>query len=80
MGRLSPKVLTLSNPSRLVFDFPNTTLDDSLQKLLVKNSGELPSKQPLVSKVRFSNFNDNPATVRIILDLNGPTDYQTFNY
>lgn len=76
-GTLSPKVLTLSNPSRLVFDFPNTTLDDSLQKLLVKNSGELPSKQPLVSKVRFSNFNDNPATVRIILDLNAPTEYQT---
>ncbi|WP_235549899.1 N-acetylmuramoyl-L-alanine amidase family protein [Paenibacillus sp. Soil766] len=75
-GVLSPKVLTLSNPSRLVFDFPNTILDDSLKKLLIKNSGELPSKQPLVSKVRFSNFNDNPATVRIILDLNGPTEYQ----
>ncbi|OAS14000.1 N-acetylmuramoyl-L-alanine amidase family protein [Paenibacillus oryzisoli] len=76
-GTISPKVLTLSNPSRLVFDFPNTILDESLQKLLVKNSGELPSKQPLVSKVRFSNFNDNPATVRIILDLNAPTEYQT---
>lgn len=75
-GTLSPKVLTLANPSRLVFDFPNTTLDDSLQKLLVKNSGELPSKQPLVSKVRFSNFNDNPATVRIILDLTSQVDYQ----
>lgn len=75
-GSLKPEVLTLSNPSRLVFDFPNTTLDDSFKKLLVKNSGELPSKQPLVSKVRFSNFSDNPATVRIILDLNGPIDYQ----
>ncbi|OCT14160.1 hypothetical protein A8709_25290 [Paenibacillus pectinilyticus] len=75
-GPLEPKVLTLSNPSRLVFDFPNTTLDDSLKKLLVKNSGELPSKQTRVSKVRFSNFNANPATVRIILDLNTPTDYQ----
>ncbi|MDR6549558.1 N-acetylmuramoyl-L-alanine amidase family protein [Paenibacillus qinlingensis] len=75
-GTLTPNVLNLSNPSRMVFDFPNTTLDESLQKLLVKNAGELPSKQPLVSKVRFSNFNDNPATVRIILDLNGPAGYQ----
>jgi N-acetylmuramoyl-L-alanine amidase len=71
-----PKVLNLSSPARLVFDFPNTVLDASLQKLLVKNAGELPSKQPLISKVRFSNFNDNPATVRVILDLNAPTDYQ----
>lgn len=75
-GTLTPKVLFLKDPARLVFDFPDTVLDDSLQKLLVKNAGELPSKQPLISKVRFSNFNDNPATVRIILDLNSPTDYQ----
>ncbi|WNR42366.1 N-acetylmuramoyl-L-alanine amidase family protein [Paenibacillus roseipurpureus] len=75
-GTLTPKVLTLTNPSRLVFDFPNTTLDEPLRKLLVKNLGELPSKQPQVTKVRFSNYSDDPATVRIILDLNGPMDYQ----
>jgi N-acetylmuramoyl-L-alanine amidase len=75
-GSLVPKMMKLSNPNRIVFDFPNTTLDDSLRKLLVNNAGELPSKHPLVQKVRFSNFTDNPATVRIILDLKGTADYQ----
>ncbi|WP_175532284.1 N-acetylmuramoyl-L-alanine amidase family protein [Paenibacillus sp. yr247] len=74
-GSLVPTIMKLSNPNRIVFDFPNTTLDDSLQKLLVNNAGELPSKHPLVQKVRFSNFTDNPATVRIILDLKGTADY-----
>ncbi|OPH47103.1 hypothetical protein BC351_11360 [Paenibacillus ferrarius] len=76
-GALTPTVLKLSNPNRIVFDFPNTKLDESLQKLLVNNSGELPSKHPLVQKVRFSNFADNPATVRIILDLKAPADYKS---
>lgn len=75
-GTLVPRMMKLSNPNRIVFDFPNTTLDDSLQKLLVKNAGELPSKHPLVEKIRFSNFADNPATVRIILDLKGTADYR----
>ncbi|KRF10731.1 hypothetical protein ASG93_17510 [Paenibacillus sp. Soil787] len=75
-GSLVPTMMKLSNPNRIVFDFPNTSLDPSLQKLLVNNAGELPSKHPLVEKVRFSNFSDNPATVRIILDLKGSADYR----
>ncbi|WP_173184672.1 N-acetylmuramoyl-L-alanine amidase family protein [Paenibacillus alginolyticus] len=75
-GSLVPTMMKLANPNRIVFDFPNTSLDPSLQKLLVNNAGELPSKHPLVEKVRFSNFSDNPATVRIILDLKGSADYR----
>lgn len=73
-GTLTPRTLKLANPNRIVFDFPNTTLDEPLKKLLVKNAGELPSKHPLVEKIRFSNFNDNPATVRVILDIKGSAD------
>ncbi|UKS30534.1 N-acetylmuramoyl-L-alanine amidase family protein [Paenibacillus sp. HWE-109] len=76
-GTLAPIMMKLANPNRLVFDFPNTKLDESLQKLLVNNAGELPSKHALVQKIRFSNFADNPATVRIILDLKGAADYKT---
>jgi len=77
-GTLQPTVMKLSNPTRIVFDFPNMVLDDSFQKLLVKNAGELPSKHPLVQKVRFSNYSDSPATVRVILDLkDGGADYRT---
>ncbi|MGG1550566.1 N-acetylmuramoyl-L-alanine amidase [Paenibacillus ferrarius] len=76
-GKLVPSVLKLSNPDRIVFDFPNTVLNDTLQKALVKNTGELPSKHPLVEKIRYSNFSSNPATVRIILDLKSTAYYQT---
>ncbi|MEW9698914.1 N-acetylmuramoyl-L-alanine amidase [Paenibacillus sp. SI8] len=75
-GSLAPTMLKLVNPNRIVFDFPNTELDESLAKLLNNNAGELPSKHPLVQKVRFSNFSDNPATVRIILDLKETADYR----
>ncbi|WP_274468167.1 MULTISPECIES: N-acetylmuramoyl-L-alanine amidase family protein [unclassified Paenibacillus] len=75
-GTLTPKTMKLSNPNRIVFDFPNTTLDEPLKKLLVKNAGELPSNHPLVDKIRFSNFNDNPATVRVILDTKGSADFK----
>jgi len=75
-GVLLPKPLKLTNPARIVFDLPYTTLDDSLKKLMNNNNGELPSKHPFVEKVRFSNFADNPATVRIILDLKQPADYR----
>ncbi|WP_161412057.1 N-acetylmuramoyl-L-alanine amidase family protein [Paenibacillus silvestris] len=73
-GSLVPTTMKLANPNRIVLDFPNTVLDEPLKKLLVKNAGELSSKNPLVEKVRFSNFNDNPATVRIILDLKSTAD------
>lgn len=75
-GSLVPTALKLANPNRIVFDFPNTTLDEPLKKLLVKNAGELPSNHPLIEKVRFSNFNDNPATVRVILDIKGSADFK----
>ncbi|MBD0380517.1 N-acetylmuramoyl-L-alanine amidase [Paenibacillus sp. WST5] len=75
-GTLAPTMMKLANPNRIVFDFPNTTLDDSLRKLLVNNTGELPSKHPLVQKIRFSNFSDNPSTVRVIMDLKSTADYR----
>lgn len=73
-GSLVPTTMKLANPNRIVLDFPDTVLDEPLKKLLVKNAGELSSKNSLVEKVRFSNFNDNPATVRIILDLKSTAD------
>ncbi|MCD1260296.1 N-acetylmuramoyl-L-alanine amidase [Paenibacillus athensensis] len=75
-GELLPQPLKLTNPSRIVFDLPYTNLDDSLKMLMKNNNGELPSQHPYVEKVRFSNFSDNPATVRIILDMKQPADYR----
>ena len=73
-GAEKPRTLKLSNPDRLVLDFPGTTLDSSLAKLLNGKVGELPSRHPLVQKIRFSNFSNEPPTVRVILDMKQAAD------
>jgi N-acetylmuramoyl-L-alanine amidase len=75
-GEIKPVINKLSSPNRIVFDFPNTALDEPLKKLLVGTSGELASTHPLIQKIRFSDFNKNPATVRVILDLKDQADYK----
>jgi N-acetylmuramoyl-L-alanine amidase len=75
-GEIKPSVFKLSDPNRIVFDLPYTTLDESLVKQLVGNTGVLPSKHPLVEKIRFSNYANEPATVRIILDMKEKADYK----
>jgi N-acetylmuramoyl-L-alanine amidase len=74
-GSVKPKAFKLSNPDRIVFDLPNTTLDEPLTKLMVGGIGELPSMHPAVGKVRFSNFSNSPATVRVILDMKAKADF-----
>ncbi|MNH99681.1 N-acetylmuramoyl-L-alanine amidase AmiC precursor [compost metagenome] len=75
-GEIKPTVFKLANPSRIVFDLPNMTLDESLKKLLVGTTGEVKSTHPLVEKIRFSNYSTDPYTVRIILDLKESADYK----
>ena len=75
-GVLKPVINKLSGPNRIVFDFPNTKLDAPLKNSLIGTSGEIKSTHPLVEKIRFSEFNNNPATVRVILDLKGQADYK----
>ncbi|UJF36119.1 N-acetylmuramoyl-L-alanine amidase family protein [Paenibacillus hexagrammi] len=75
-GELKPTVIKLSDPGRIVFDFPGTVLDDALAKKMVNNIGEIASKHPKVAKIRYSKFSDDPQTVRVILDLKGIADYR----
>lgn len=74
-GELKPTMMKLTNPNRLVFDFPNSTLESSLLPLLSKGIGEFSSTHPNVKKIRFSNFSDDPMTVRVTLDLIEPASY-----
>jgi N-acetylmuramoyl-L-alanine amidase len=75
-GAVKPTMIKLQNPDRIVFDLPNTALDENLTKKLIATSGELPSVHPLIQKIRYSNYNNAPPTVRIILDLKEKADYQ----
>ncbi len=64
-----PNVFKLTGPDRIVIDLPGTELNEALASKLVANVGEIPSLHPMVEKVRFSNFNNDPSTVRITLDM-----------
>ncbi|SEB62405.1 N-acetylmuramoyl-L-alanine amidase family protein [Paenibacillus sp. GP183] len=75
-GILKPTMLKLENPDRIVFDLPYSALGDNLTKKLTGTQGELPSNHPLIQKIRFSNYNSVPSTVRIILDLKEKADFE----
>jgi N-acetylmuramoyl-L-alanine amidase len=75
-GNLKPAMQKLYNPDRIVFDLPNAALDENLMKMLAAAKGELPSSHPLIQKIRFSNYDNAPTTVRITLDLKEKADYQ----
>jgi N-acetylmuramoyl-L-alanine amidase len=75
-GILKPTMLKLENPDRIVFDLPYSALGENLTKKLTATQGELPSNHPLIQKIRFSNYNNAPSTVRIILDLKEKADFE----
>ncbi|PZE20938.1 N-acetylmuramoyl-L-alanine amidase family protein [Paenibacillus xerothermodurans] len=68
-GELKPKVFTMTGPHRIVIDIPNVVLDPSLYKDAATKSGDTVSNNVYVGHVRYSLFNINPHTVRIVLDM-----------
>ncbi|TDG00174.1 N-acetylmuramoyl-L-alanine amidase family protein [Paenibacillus piri] len=73
-GELKPNVFPLRAPERIVVDIPNAVLDPSLYKNEAAKSGETVSNNVYVTNVRYSLFNTNPSTVRIVLDMKEPVD------
>ena len=65
-GAITPRVETLSSPSRLVVDLPNTALATSVTRIHVGNSG--------VTGVRIGT--DSSATTRVVVDLERPLKYE----
>lgn len=59
------KAFRLSNPSRIVFDFPNTTTLLGFQSAVAKGQ--------YVTSIRTSQF--EPTTSRLVLDTDGQADY-----
>ncbi|GIO30990.1 MULTISPECIES: N-acetylmuramoyl-L-alanine amidase family protein [Paenibacillus] len=79
-----PKVndFKMSGPDRIVIDFENADFSDTFgsSSLDQHKTGSLDvSGYPDVSKVRYSLFNDNPSTVRIVIDLNDAKSYKLTN-
>jgi type IV pilus assembly protein PilQ len=65
-GAITPRVETLSSPSRLVVDLPNTALATSVTRIHVGNNG--------VTGVRIGT--DASATTRVVVDLERPLKYE----
>lgn len=79
-GNASANVSTLSNPDRIVIDLTNTKFSDNFSSnnnfYDVSQNGQFTvTGYPDVKSVRYSLFNDNPMTVRIVLDLNYAKNY-----
>lgn len=73
-GELKPVTFTLNDPERIVIDIPNAVLDPSLYTNKATKSGETVSDSVYVSKVRYSQYNVNPHSVRVVLDMKQPVD------
>jgi type IV pilus secretin PilQ/predicted competence protein len=71
-GPLTPKVLTLKSPERLVIDLPNTVPQT--------HSRNIPVHAADLNMVRMAQFQDQPPTTRVVLDLKAPQDFQLASF
>lgn len=81
-GTLEPVVTTLTNPDRLVFDFPNASFAANFTPALPTDPAIGPvgefqvTGHEALQKVRYSQFSSAPQTVRLVLDLNQSWSYE----
>lgn len=77
---VTPSVFKIDNPNRIVVDLPNTVFASTFGSNQYLDSGYSGyfdvNEYPDVAKVRYSLFNNNPSTVRVVIDLNGAKDYK----
>ncbi|GIP32455.1 hypothetical protein J2TS4_16650 [Paenibacillus sp. J2TS4] len=68
---------SLISPSRLVIDVPNYRLGQALSSDPDMNGGTIEVEDhPMVSKIRYALFSDNPYTVRVVVDLKSKASYK----
>ena len=67
-GLLSPKILMLKSPDRLVIDLANAVPESRVR--------DIPVHAVDLNMVRMAQFKSDPPTTRVVLDLNGPQDFQ----
>lgn len=71
---MNPVITTLKNPERIVMDFPATNLGEMENKPAAGSMASLDtSGSPNIKDIRYSLYNNNPAQVRIVIELNNAT-------
>ncbi|MFD3258926.1 N-acetylmuramoyl-L-alanine amidase [Paenibacillus lentus] len=80
---VAPDVFKLTDPNRIVIDIPNSRFDDSFSNnhsLDAYQTGYMDiNDYPDVSKIRYSQFSDQPSTIRVVMDLAGARNYSLLN-
>lgn len=75
--QVTPQITRLSNPDRIVIDLPNTTFGDIGSTLQQGTMGKLDvSGIANVTEVRYALFKNDPAQVRVVIELNNLSDVQ----
>ena len=64
---LIPTIQSLSDPPRLVIDFPNTRIDTRQKRISVQANQ--------ISTLRADQFQENPPVARVVVDLLAPRSY-----
>ena len=67
-GTLTPKTLTLRSPERLVIDLPNAVPESRPHNIPVHAAD--------VNMVRMSQYQTEPPTTRVVLDLKAPQNFE----
>ncbi|WP_263560582.1 GH25 family lysozyme [Paenibacillus polymyxa] len=82
-GKVSPKVTTLTQPDRIVIDIPDSKFGEEFPaSQSINNGGQgsfLVTEDLDASKVRYSMFSTNPASARIVVDLDHSTPFHLIN-
>ncbi|SEM77729.1 N-acetylmuramoyl-L-alanine amidase [Paenibacillus sp. OV219] len=69
----------LHSPERIVIDLPNMNFapgfTPGFTSIAAKLGEILIDSHPTLKKIRFSYYSDKPSTVRVVLDLSAPTNY-----
>nr|WP_258166408.1 N-acetylmuramoyl-L-alanine amidase family protein [Paenibacillus sp. PCH8] len=74
---ITPKITRLKNPDRIVVDLPNTTFGDTGPTIQQGNMGKLDvSGIANITEVRYSLFKNDPAEVRVVIELHNLSDVQ----
>jgi hypothetical protein len=68
--RITPQVLVLTGPERLIIDFPGAVPARTLHNISAARGQ--------VKSIRVGLFASNPPTTRIVLDLKAPQQYELF--
>lgn len=78
-GNVKPKVMKLTGPHRIVIDVENAKFSDTFSSNNTIDSnlnGQLSvTGYPDVKLIRYSLFNNDPSTIRIVIDLNNAKNY-----